>query len=94
MQHDIEASCGEKPSEPRASMQTKSAIENGQILMSKGIPFTERPTCSVAEACQAVGFGRTKLYELMDEGHIQTVKIGRRRLVRVPSILSYLSKNY
>jgi predicted DNA-binding transcriptional regulator AlpA len=45
------------------------------------VPFSERPTCLIAEACQAAGFGRTKLYELMDEGQVQTVKIGQRRLV-------------
>jgi hypothetical protein len=39
----------------------------------------------------AFGFGRTKLYELMDEGLVQTVKIGRRRLVRVPALLRFLS---
>lgn len=58
----------------------------------KLVPFSERPTCSIAEACQAAGFGRTKLYELMDEGQVQTVKIGRRRLVCVPSLLALLSR--
>lgn len=58
----------------------------------KLVPFAERPTCSVAEACQAAGFGRTKRYELMDEGQVQTVKIGRRRLVCVPSLLDLLSR--
>ena len=74
-------------------MRHNFSIQDCQNLTGGGIPFTERPTCSIAEACQAVGFGRTKLYELMDEGHIQTVKIGRRRLVRVPSLLSYLSRS-
>ncbi len=74
-------------------MQSKTAIEKFHISARGGIPFTERPTCSIAEACQAVSLGRTKLYELMDEGFIKTVKIGRRRMVRVPPLLSYLSKN-
>ena len=34
------------------------------------IPFQERPTCTVAEACHAAGFGKTKLYELMDGGSV------------------------
>jgi excisionase family DNA binding protein len=66
-------------------MESKTAIENFHSPVRGGALFAERPTCSIAEACQAVGFGRTKLYELMDEGHIQTVRIGRHRLVRVPS---------
>ena len=75
-------------------MQPKGLIEIDQSLVGKCVPFVERPTCSIAEACQAVGFGRTKLYELMDDGHIQSIKIGRRRLVRVPSLLSYLSRSH
>jgi excisionase family DNA binding protein len=38
-----------------------------------------------------VGVGRTKLYELIDEGGVQTLKIGRRRLVRVSSLLHLIS---
>lgn len=54
------------------------------------IPFLERPTCSIAEACSAAGFGRTKMYELIDDGAVKAVKIGRRRLVQVPSLLRLL----
>ncbi len=61
--------------------------------LQKGIPFSERPTCSIAEACRAAGFGRTKLYELMDDGAVETTKIGRRRLVRVPSLLRLLAQD-
>ena len=70
-------------------MQLKVTIENGQSTISRSIHFADRPTCLIAEACQAIGFGRTKLYELMDEGLVQTVKIGRRRLIRISSLLNY-----
>jgi excisionase family DNA binding protein len=53
-------------------------------------PFVQRPTCTIAEACNAVGLGRTKLYELIGGGEIDTITIGRRRLVRVPSLLKLL----
>ncbi len=56
------------------------------------IRFDERPTCSVAEACTASGLGKTKFYELMGEGAFETIRIGRRRLVRVPSLLGFLSR--
>jgi hypothetical protein len=55
------------------------------------IRFEERPTCTVSEACSAAGFGRTKLYELIDGGAVESVLIGRRRLVRVPSLLRLLA---
>lgn len=61
--------------------------------LQRTVPFSERPTCSIAEACSAAGFGRTKLYELIDDGAIETTKIGRRRLVRVPSLLRLLAQN-
>jgi excisionase family DNA binding protein len=39
--------------------------------------------CSIPDAAQALGLGRSKLYELITAGSIETVTIGRRRLVRV-----------
>jgi len=59
-------------------------------FVSSAIPFIERPTCTIAEACSAVGFGKTKLYELIDGGDVESIRIGRRRLVRVPSLLRFL----
>lgn len=51
------------------------------------IAFGERLTCSVAEACKAVGLSRSKIYELISGGEVQSVTIGRRRLVSVPSLI-------
>lgn len=50
------------------------------------IPFTERLTCTIAEACEATGLGRTKLYELIGDGRVDTARIGRRRLIKVRSL--------
>jgi len=43
-------------------------------------------TVSVDEARKALGIGRTKFYELVGEGRLKTLKIGRRTLVLVASI--------
>jgi excisionase family DNA binding protein len=40
----------------------------------------------VNDALQAIGLGRTKFYELVKEGRIKTVVIGRRRLVVYSSL--------
>jgi excisionase family DNA binding protein len=56
----------------------------------RAIPFAERLTCTIAEACQVTGLGRTKLYELIEEGHLATTTIGRRRLVLVRSLQTLL----
>jgi excisionase family DNA binding protein len=50
------------------------------------IPFAQRLTCTIDEACQATGLGRTKLYELIGAGCLDTTTIGRRRLVLVRSL--------
>lgn len=43
-------------------------------------------TVTVDSAKSALGLGRTKIYELIGEGKLQTVKVGRRTLVRTDSI--------
>ncbi|MGM5000115.1 helix-turn-helix domain-containing protein [Tardiphaga sp. 538_B7_N1_4] len=57
------------------------------------IAFSQRFTCTIDEACEATGLGRTKLYELIGAGHLATTTVGRRRLVEVQSLLSLLKAN-
>jgi len=59
----------------------------------KTIPFAQRLTCTINEACEVTGLGRTKLYELIGAGHLATTTVGRRRLVMVRSLLSLLESN-
>jgi hypothetical protein len=61
--------------------------------MSVPIPFAERVTCTVLEACAATGLGRTKLYELIGGGHLDTITIGRWRLVLGRSLLKMLERS-
>ncbi|WP_198507722.1 helix-turn-helix domain-containing protein [Qipengyuania seohaensis] len=42
--------------------------------------------CSVPECAQVLGIGKTKAYELISDGSLETVSIGSRRLVKVASI--------
>jgi excisionase family DNA binding protein len=45
------------------------------------------PICaSVNDTARVLGIGRTKVYELINAGQLETVKIGRRTLVRTASI--------
>lgn len=46
----------------------------------------ERIAFSIAETCKALSLGRTKIYELINEGRLTTFKIGRRTLVRAASV--------
>lgn len=43
-------------------------------------------TLTISSAAGAIGIGRTKLYELINSGELDVVKIGRRTLVTTASI--------
>lgn len=70
--------------------QSQSASFNAASRGSKSLPFAERLSCTIDEACEATGLGRTKLYELIGAGQIVTTTIGRRRLVMVRSLIALL----
>ena len=69
---------------------TSSAPE---VAGQKAIPFAQRLTCTISEACEVTGLGRTKLYELIGNGHLATTTVGRRRLIVVRSLMSLLETN-
>ncbi|MBN9179373.1 MAG: excisionase family DNA-binding protein [Alphaproteobacteria bacterium] len=54
-------------------------------------PFRNKVTCTVKEACQATGLGKSKIYELMSSGHLSTTTVGRRRLISATSLLELVS---
>jgi hypothetical protein len=53
------------------------------------VPIRERCWVSIDEARQITGEGRTRIYQLIAFGKLQTKKVGRRRLVNVASLLNY-----
>lgn len=44
---------------------------------------------SIIDAARALGVGRSKLYELINAGQLDTVKLGTRTLVRVAIIRAF-----
>ncbi len=52
------------------------------------IPFKERLWCSVDEACQVTGQGRTAVFAKISAGDIVSKLEGRRRLIHVPSLIA------
>jgi len=73
-------------------MKREIGLERGhsQASAQSIVPFEQRPTCTIAQACNAAGLGKTKFYELLGQGRIETLWVGRRRLVRVRSLLHFL----
>jgi hypothetical protein len=52
------------------------------------IPFNERIGCSVADAVEASGRSRSRLYEKMKSGELAFWKDGKHRIVSVQSLLA------
>lgn len=46
----------------------------------------EKLLVSIPAASAALGLGRTSIYKLINDGNLETVLIGSRRLVRVESL--------
>lgn len=46
----------------------------------------ERITYSIAETGAVLGIGRTLIYEMLDDGRLEAIKVGRRTLVKADSI--------
>jgi excisionase family DNA binding protein len=68
-----------------------STTGKSQPGASERIPFVERLTCSVDDASEASGLGRSTLYNMMRDGEIEWVKVGARRLLKVQSLLTRLN---
>lgn len=51
-----------------------------------------RVLLSVEEAAEALGLGRTSVYSLIKSGHIESVKVGRRRCIPLDVIEVYLQR--
>jgi excisionase family DNA binding protein len=46
----------------------------------------EPVTVSINAAAKALGLGRTTIYALIGDGRLETVKLGRRHLIKTASI--------
>ena len=84
----------------RRKRRENDGMEESQFTLSpleaarpQTVPFAQKLTCTINEACEVTGLGRTKLYELIGDGHLATTTVGRRRLVVVRSLLSLLESS-
>lgn len=52
----------------------------------------ERLALSPADAATALGISRARLYQLLDDGTLASVKLGRRRLIRREALVDLLDR--
>lgn len=62
--------------------------------VTPSLPYAARLSSTVEEACIATGLGKTKLYELIASGAIETATVGTRRLVLVRSVLKLIDPTH
>jgi len=99
------AAAGPNPEQPvsRAPSQPVSATASdfqprplaATPLGARGPPaagFGDEYSCGVTEFLRRVGFGRTKLYELIDAGEIETFLLDGKRMVVIASWLAYVAR--
>jgi len=58
--------------------------------MDEVLPPMAPITVRIKEACRLTGIGRSKLYMLIGDGHIETVKVGSMTLIPVRSLEAFL----
>ena len=61
-------------------------VANAGRAVAPARPLTVR----VREACRLTGMGRSKLYVLIKEGHIEVVKVGTMTLIPMKSLEKFL----
>lgn len=54
-------------------------------------PAAEPETVSVDEAARRAGLGRSTLYAAIGSGALPTIKLGKRRLVRLATLRAWLA---
>lgn len=81
------------------SREPRSPISDGQLAL----PFDRSPKATrsngaeplavrIPDAVRMTGIGRSKLYELIASGDLETIKVGRCTLVTVDAIKAFLAK--
>ena len=55
--------------------------------MSINVPFRERISCTIPEACAATGLSRSKLYEEISANRVRVSKTCGRTLVLIDSLV-------
>mgnify|MGYP006277678001 CR=1 FL=1 len=81
-----------------SEVDTKPAVEISTLIPGGAGGYPSGPValnaiaCPITTVCRVAGLGRTKLYELLAEGEITAVKVGRRTIVKLSSLQEFLAR--
>lgn len=53
----------------------------------------DRLSVSINEAVRLTGVGRTRIYEALGDGTLGSIKLGRRRLIRLAALEAWLARH-
>lgn len=56
------------------------------------VEATNKLLCSTDDATERLSIGRSQMFDLIRRGEIQSVKVGRRRLVLTASLDAYVDR--
>jgi excisionase family DNA binding protein len=73
-------------------LSPNSSDEQGDYSMSFDTNFNPI-TMSISSAAQYLSLGRTTIRKLIGDGHLESIKIGRRRLVTTKSLVAFVSES-
>lgn len=57
-----------------------------------GVPPVEPICVKINDAARMIGIGRTKLYELISMGEVETVKIGKATRITTASLYEFVRR--
>jgi excisionase family DNA binding protein len=70
----------------------RSAVLREALTGSSKAQSTGGGMLTIEEACQYLRISKWTLYRLIQSNSIKTIKIGKRRLVRMQSILEFVDR--
>ena len=73
-------------------MMRVSILSQASCRTSRDSDIAGVITATIRDFSRISGLGRTSIYQLIDAGDLQSVKIGKRRLVIVASYLDLLKR--
>lgn len=60
--------------------------------MERESPLRTKLLNEIPEACERTGLRRSKMYELLASGEIESVKIGKRRLIPEEALENFVAR--